>query len=149
MISSFNLSILFYQLFHFTLQKSFQKQINMADVYPLFLFLQLLTHCFYDYLLYLLFSLSLFAFIFVFFVKSIIESIQFTVSLMLFIYYCPLHWLKHISALVAELRFMEIVIFERFHFSPILLQRVVFIKISLLNDQNVILESCYHLFINI
>lgn len=43
-------------------------------------------------------------------VKGIIESIQFTVSLMLFMYNCFLDWLKHISAFVTKLRFVKIVI---------------------------------------
>lgn len=149
MISSFNLSILIYQSFHFTLQKSFQKQIYMTDINQLLLFLQLFTHRFYHYLLDLLFSLALLSFILVFFVKSIIECVQFTVSLMLFSYYCLLNWLKHISAFIAELRFMEIIIFEWFHSIPILFQCVVFNKISLLNYQDIMFEGCYHLFIDI
>lgn len=44
---------------------------------------------------------------------------------MLFSEDCFLDWLEHISAFGTELRFVEVVIFERFYSSPFLFQSYV------------------------
>ena len=109
-ISCFYLRILSDHDFHFIFEESLEEQIHQANIDPFFFLLQLLTHSFHHNLFNFLLSFLSFNDGFMATVESIIECVYFVISFVLFACDCSFYGLEHISAFIAQLGFVEVIL---------------------------------------